>query len=212
MSRSRRSKRPEAIHIDLTRIKYDSTCVNIVSGGLPITIACDICQSKLDIHSKKSSKIEKKERHKHVTNKCKQYWISKWSNENTMQIGLLKKHNLTRRYLNIEQDVKIDFENVKKRKVNLISTNEKEIRKDMPSNCSEQPVNPEFEFTGISNNRKDMPPIDMPNVTGDVVNDTQGHNPIATGDVVSVLPSHDDVGNQDLGEAGGVINLMFDRK
>ena len=146
--------------------------MNIVSGGLPITIACDICQSKLDIHSKKSSKIEKKERHKHVTNKCKQYWISKWSNENTTQIGLLKKHNLTRRYLNIEQDVKIDFENFKKRKVNLISTNEKEIREDKTSNCSEQPVNSEFEFTGISNNRKDIPPVDMPDVTGDVVNDT----------------------------------------
>ena len=120
MSRSRRSKRPEAIHIDLTRIKYDSTCVNIVPGGLPITIACDICQSKLDIHSKKSSKIEKKERHKHVTNKCKQYWISKWLNENTTQIGLLTKHNLTRRYLNIELDVKIDFEEVKKLTFNLI--------------------------------------------------------------------------------------------
>ena len=120
MSRSRRSKRPEAIHIDRTSIQYNSTCVNIVPGGLPITIACDICQSKLDIHSKKSSKKDKKERHKHATNKCKQYWISKWSDEKTTQIWLLKKHNLTRRYLNIELDVKIYFEEVKKHKFNSI--------------------------------------------------------------------------------------------
>ena len=60
MSHSRRSKRREAIHIDHSSIKYDSTCVNIVPGGLPITMACDICQPKLDIHSEKSSKKDKK--------------------------------------------------------------------------------------------------------------------------------------------------------
>ena len=60
MSRSRRSKRPEVIHIDHSSIKYDSTCVNIVPGGLPITMVCDICKPKLDIHSKKSIKKSKK--------------------------------------------------------------------------------------------------------------------------------------------------------
>ena len=51
-----------------------------------------------------------------------------------------------------------------------------------------------------------MPPVDMPDVTDDVVNATHGHNPIATGDVVNVLPSHDSSEDQDLGEAGGVVN------
>ena len=60
MSRSRRSKPSKAIHINLSKIRYDSTCLNIVPGGLPISIACDICQPKLDIHLKKSSKKSKK--------------------------------------------------------------------------------------------------------------------------------------------------------
>ena len=209
MSRSRRSKRPGAVHISLSSIKYDSTCVNIVPGGLPIALACENCKPKLDIHSKKSSKKEKKERHKHATNKCKQYWISRWSDEKTSQIGLLKQHNLIRRYLNIELDVKIEFEEVKKRKFNLVTINEQNTQcEDMPSNCIEQPVNPEFGFTGISNNRKDMLPIGMPDVAGDVVNDTRGHTPLVTGDVISVLPSHPLARNEDLGEAGGVISTF----
>ena len=60
MNRSRRSKRREAIHIEYSSIKYDSKYVNIVPGGLPINIVHNICQPKLDIHSKKSSKIQKK--------------------------------------------------------------------------------------------------------------------------------------------------------
>ena len=187
MSRSRRSKPSKAIHIDLSKIKYDSTCLNIVPVGLPMALACDICAPKLDIHSKKSSQKTKKERHKHVSNKCKQYWISKWSNENRLQTGLLKKHNLTRRYLNIQQDVKIDFEEVKKRKSNLIATNVKNAtKKHMPSHCAKQPVNPESGLIGISVNMKDMPPKDMPDAAGDVVSDTQGRTQIVTGDVVSV--------------------------
>ena len=108
-----RRSRHKAIHINISNIKHDTTCCNILPGGLPITVACDICKSKLDIHTKKSSQKSKKERHKHASNKCKQYWIIKWSDESRSQIGLLKKHNLTRRYLNIQQDVKIDFEEVK---------------------------------------------------------------------------------------------------
>ena len=76
----------------------------------------------------------------------------------------------------------------------------------MISNCAEHPVNAECGVTGISVNMKEMPPIDMPGMTGDVVNDTQGHTQIATGDVVNVLPSRNNIEDQDLGEAGGVIN------
>ena len=48
----------------------------------------------------------------------------------------------------------------------------------------------------------------MPNVAGDVVNATHGHNPIVTGDVVNVLPSRVNTNPSqiNLGEAGGVIN------
>ena len=134
MSKTRRSVRSRAIDLDLSDINYDTTCIDIVPGGLPLSIACEICHPKLDIHTKKSSQRSKKERQKHSTNKCKQYWMSKWSNQN---IGLLTKHNFTRRYLNIKQDVKIQFEEYKKRKSNLISmqkTNETEG--DMSSICT----------------------------------------------------------------------------
>ena len=76
---TRRSSRRKAEHIDLSGIKYDSTCVNITPGGLPLSLACDICKPKLDIHTKKSSQKNKKERKaKNLTNKCKQYWMCKW--------------------------------------------------------------------------------------------------------------------------------------
>ena len=106
-----RSSRHKAIHIDISNIKHDTTCCNILPGGLPITVACDICKSKLDIHTKKSSQKSKKERLKHASNKCKQYWITKWSGGNNVTTGESLKHIFTRRYLNIEQDVKIEFTN-----------------------------------------------------------------------------------------------------
>jgi len=70
----------------------------------------------LDIHTKKSSQKSKKERLKHASNKCKQYWITKWSGGNNVTTGESLKHISTRQYLNIEQDVKIEFTNLKKRK------------------------------------------------------------------------------------------------
>ena len=109
--------------------------------------------------------------------------------------------------MNIQQDVKIDFEEVKKRKSSLITMNEKNvITKNMTSNCAEHPVNPVCGVTGISVNTKDMPPIDMPGVTGDVVNDTQGHTHQDLGEaggVINTNPSQIDI---DLGVAGGVVN------
>ena len=106
-----RRSRHKAIHIDISNIKHDTTCCNILPGGLPITVACDICKSKLDIHTKKSSQKSKIERHKHASNKCKQYWVSKWSGGECVTQGEILKHSFTRQYLNIEQDVKIEFTN-----------------------------------------------------------------------------------------------------
>ena len=63
--------------LDLSDIKYDTTCINIVPGGLPLSIACEVCHPKLDIHTKKSSQKSKKQRHKLLMNKCKQFG---WAN------------------------------------------------------------------------------------------------------------------------------------
>ena len=54
MSKTRLSRRAaRAVDIDHSDIKYDTTCTNIVPGGLPLTLACEICHGKLDIHTKK---------------------------------------------------------------------------------------------------------------------------------------------------------------
>ena len=70
MSKTRLSRRAaRAVDIDHSDIKYDTTCINIVPGGLPLTLACELCHGKLDIHTKKSSQPSKKQRQKHDTNK-----------------------------------------------------------------------------------------------------------------------------------------------
>ena len=119
-----RRSRHKPIHIDISNIKHDTTCIHILPDGLPIIVACDICKPKLDIHTKKSSQKHKKERHKHQSNKCKQYWGTKWSGGNNVTPGESLKHVFTRRYLNIEQDVKIEFTKLKKRK----STDNRQIQ------------------------------------------------------------------------------------
>ena len=61
MSKTRRANQSKAIHIDLSNIKHDTICVNVIPKGLLLSIACNICNHKLDIHSKKSSKTRKRE-------------------------------------------------------------------------------------------------------------------------------------------------------
>ena len=39
-------------YINIIDIKYDSTCVDTVPSGLTHTMACNICQSKLYVHTK----------------------------------------------------------------------------------------------------------------------------------------------------------------
>ena len=154
MKRSRPTRRAaRAIDIDLSDIRHDTTCINIVPGGLPLSIACEVYHPKLDIHTKKSSQKSKKQRHKHLTNKCKQFWMSKWSNGN---IGPLKKHNFTRGFLNINQDVEIQFEEANKSNSNLISMQKiNETEEGMSSNCSEHSLQPNNGFKECLDKRKD---------------------------------------------------------
>ena len=115
MSKSRRSSRRGAVHIDLSDIYYDTTCVTILPGGLPLSIVCDVCKPKLDIFTKRSSQKSKKERQKHPLNRCKQYWSSKWGTGSaTTTQGENLKHIFTRNYLSITQGVTIDNNSFKK--------------------------------------------------------------------------------------------------
>ena len=110
MDKTIKAHQSRAVHIDLCNIKYDTTCIDILPGGLPVSIACEVCHSKLDIHSKKSSQKQKKERYKHSTNRCKQYWLTKWSDEG----GNKSRHYFTRNSLNIGQDAMIELVGFKK--------------------------------------------------------------------------------------------------
>ena len=114
MSKTRKSSRRRSIHIDLSDIRLDTTCVNIVPGGLPLSTACEICKPKLDIHTKRSSQKSKKERQKHPSNRCKQYWTSKWgATRDCSTSGNNVNHVFTRQYLNINQDVEIEYDSYK---------------------------------------------------------------------------------------------------
>ena len=66
MSKTRKSSRRRLVHIDLSDIRLDTTCINLVPGGLPLSTACEICKPKLDIHTKRSSqKLKKRDRSTH---------------------------------------------------------------------------------------------------------------------------------------------------
>ena len=113
----RRSTRGKVLSIDASHIKFGNTCINILPGGLPHSLSCDICKPQLDIHSKRSSKPHKKFRNKHASNRCQQLWTSKWGKDNKkMTDGLAIKHATTRRFLGIAQDVTIEYESASLKK------------------------------------------------------------------------------------------------
>ena len=67
----------------------------------------------------------------------------------TNEIQFLKERNLTRRFLNIEHDVKMEFNELKKRKSNLIYIKKtKETEGRMSSNCSKDPASPLLGLAG----------------------------------------------------------------
>ena len=196
MSNTRKSSRCKAVHINLSNINYDTTCVNILPGGLPVNLACEVCGPKLDIFTKKSSKPNKKERLKHENNRCKQYWSSKWISKQNSTIGHVNRHKLTRSYLHIDHEIVLEYECLKRRKLtksnsNLISMqNINQTEEDMFSHCTKHLLRPNNGLKEYPDKRKDMLPTDMPDAAGDVVNDPQSRTPCVTGDVADVLPSH----------------------
>ena len=114
-----RSSDRRPVNICNTTIKYDTTCLTIERGGLPLSLCCEICAPKLDPLTKKSSRRKVKERHKHPSNQCKQYWLSRWGRDSqTSEQGKLIRHNIVRRYLNIDLDVLIKYHSLRDRSHN----------------------------------------------------------------------------------------------
>ena len=107
MTRSSRRKQ-EGIHIDLSEIKYDSTCISL---NVPVTMSCDICRPKLEANNglqKKSSAKPKRFRDYSSRRKCRQLWLSKYG-EKHRHSSTIHLHIRIRNYFNIKQNIVIDY-------------------------------------------------------------------------------------------------------
>ena len=60
--------------IELSEIRYDSTCITL---NIPISFACLTCEPKMCIHTKKGRQHKALERLKDDRNKCEQLWLTK---------------------------------------------------------------------------------------------------------------------------------------
>ena len=70
----------------------------------------------------------------------------------------------------------------------------------MPTTCSKDPQRSYDGFEGYLDKWKDIPPTDIPHVTGKIVSVLPSHTPCATGDVANVLPI------RTLDKTGDVVN------
>ena len=110
-SKKRKKVKPNQFHI--IQVKYVSTCITL---DLPIELCYDVCHRKKDIFTKKSSKLEKRHKYLHATNRCKQLWDNKWLEQNNVTSGLLKQHNRVRNYLGIQTGILILEEKISNKK------------------------------------------------------------------------------------------------
>ena len=92
-----------------------------------------------------------------MTNRCKQYWLSKWSKDKGCNT---QKHHFTRSYLNIKQEEVVEFEVVKKSKSSFISiSNAKQTKGNLSTIDTEHPlIAPHSTIKKCSDQWKDMPP------------------------------------------------------
>ena len=115
-------------NILLSDINYDSTCITVIPDGLPVSLACENCKAKLDVHSKRSSvQSNKKQRNKHSRNRCRQYWSDFLLENPTITEGQGIMHNRTRRFLGIETNLVLEYVS-EYNKNNLVSSASKKKR------------------------------------------------------------------------------------
>ena len=100
MTTSRSRKGQKIKSIELTSVKFDSTCISL---GLPFSMACSVCLPKMDIHTKNGRAQQKNHRNTSRQNRCRQMWFTKWRDSLTLIEGQAQKHNEIRTYLKIEK-------------------------------------------------------------------------------------------------------------
>lgn len=105
---NRKLKKPQrsSIPILLSDIKSDSTCCTL---SIPHNLACELCKPKLCPLSFNRTPKKAKERLKDKRNRCSQYWSSHWTKGRLATEGNVLKHRLTRSYLQIENEIEINY-------------------------------------------------------------------------------------------------------
>ena len=120
-TRQRKCRRTKkGIDINLSDIKYDSTCMSL---NIPLVMSCDICKPKIEAMcgmSKKSSREPKRFRDLSDRWKCQQLWLSRHA-EDKRSKTTVQKHFRVRNYLNIAQEVVLDCESLAESKHNSIN-------------------------------------------------------------------------------------------
>ena len=110
--------------IVLSSIQHDSKCISL---ELPYSLACINCGPTLDpliSHRKTSKKQESNTSERH---RCQQYCDSAWKKgKDTTECNIIKYHT-SRRYLQIDTAVMIDYYNSYDRKRKKIDDNNDEI-------------------------------------------------------------------------------------
>ena len=118
---SKKTTRGAAVkNILLSDIRYSSTCISL---DIPLSLADEICKPKMDplSHTRAPRKNPKELDER---NKCKQYWLSTWGEENRTKTKVLL-HTRVRNYLKIAQDVKIEFVSKSATSTKLLGTSVK---------------------------------------------------------------------------------------
>ena len=97
--------------IDLSQVKCNSTCISL---NIPSSLECSECANELDplIRTRKKRKSQ---RQKCDRRKCRQYWDTKWTQGKDATEGNILKHKKVRAYLQINQDITIDYKCIYKK-------------------------------------------------------------------------------------------------
>ena len=179
---SSRRKNQRLAPIVLSDIRHDSTCITL---KLPINLACELCAKKLDIHSftRKSKKV--KERHKNKRNRCAQFWDSHWANDKNALEGNILKHRQTRSYLNIQQDIEINYYLLCDR--NKIV--DQEINQKRKSNMITKPINTSDEVTLHDRNQNETKENNLSDASSDC---GQGPTNPPSDELLPDCPTHTD--------------------
>ena len=129
--RTRQSRSIKGVDINLTDIKFNSTCISL---NIPLMLCCNNCKPKVESTNKickKSSKGQKRIRD-YTTDrwKCQQLWLSTFGEANHTN-ATVRMHVRVQKKLNILQEAVIEEKKLQERdKLVLINNNDSTATKN----------------------------------------------------------------------------------